>query len=508
MKIYHHLLDNNKRFFIIFYFLITIYYFFNCFLLNDYEILFMDERLIVDDIYNVWLLDDTFNRFTNIDNSILKNLLILLTEFSYGGDLRYGRLWSNIFTLIVGPLTYISDHVVISGVRILNLAILNLSFYLLSKSFIEKKYFWISLVAFYSLPGVEFLILIPKPDVFALLSTALGLFYFQKDKIFLSIFFLSVATFLKFNFLIILVFFLLHFFLRAQNKINFTLKTTFLAYLSLLVVNPILLVPPIKFLNLQLPNFYQKYFEWILSQGSYGQQQLISIDFFKNWLKTISNFYLLPTSINFIIFMIFILFLISLTNKIYKSEDVTPKLFLIIFYFYMFFYLFFIERQFIWYITVPILFLTITVFRNNIDMKRKLDKIFSFNLILFLILGNLSNIQNHYENKSFQANYKLGYQEIDNKDSAINLVNEIVKQIEIIYMEEVSKDKNIVYWNPNLFIPRNKVTYSSHFEVREYWGSENLEKILIEADFYVTNTDLYLDNVNKIKINNFYIFFD
>ena len=44
MKIYHHLLDNNKRIFIIFYFLITIYYFFNCFLLNDYEIL--TSRLI------------------------------------------------------------------------------------------------------------------------------------------------------------------------------------------------------------------------------------------------------------------------------------------------------------------------------------------------------------------------------------------------------------------------------------------------------------------------------
>ena len=120
----------------------------------------------------------------------------------------------------------------------------------------------------------------------------------------------------------------------------------------------------------------------------------------------------------------------------------------------------------------------------------------------------MSNIQVHYENKSFQANYKLGYQQIDNKDSAINLVNEIVKQIEIIYSEEDFKDKNIVYWNPNLFIPRNKVTYLSNFEVREYWGSENLEIILNEADFYVTNTDLYLDNVNKIKINNYFIFFD
>ena len=64
-----------------------------------------------------------------------------------------------------------------------------------------------------------------------------------------------------------------------------------------------------------------------------------------------------------------------------------------IFYFYMFFYMFFIKAIYL-VLTVPVLFLTITVFRN-IDMKRKLDKIFSFNLILFLILGNLSNIQVH-----------------------------------------------------------------------------------------------------------------
>ena len=74
------------------------------------------------------------------------------------------------------------------------------------------------MVALYSLPGVEFLILIPKPDVLALLSTALGLFYFQKDKIFLSIFFLSVATFLKINFFIILIFFYYTFFYGQKIK--------------------------------------------------------------------------------------------------------------------------------------------------------------------------------------------------------------------------------------------------------------------------------------------------
>ena len=32
----------------------------------------MDERIIIDDIYNVWLFDDVFNRFINIENNFFK----------------------------------------------------------------------------------------------------------------------------------------------------------------------------------------------------------------------------------------------------------------------------------------------------------------------------------------------------------------------------------------------------------------------------------------------------
>ena len=64
---------------------------------NNYEVLFIDERMLVDDIYNIWLLDDVFNRFDEVDNILFKNLLIFFIEFAYGGDLRYGRLWSNFF---------------------------------------------------------------------------------------------------------------------------------------------------------------------------------------------------------------------------------------------------------------------------------------------------------------------------------------------------------------------------------------------------------------------------
>ena len=50
-----------------------------------------------------------------------KKILIFFIEFSYGGDLRYGRLWSNIFTLIIGPFSLISDQATITAARIFNI---------------------------------------------------------------------------------------------------------------------------------------------------------------------------------------------------------------------------------------------------------------------------------------------------------------------------------------------------------------------------------------------------
>ena len=118
-----HLIDNNNKILKPIFFSILIFYIYQAFKLNNYETLFIDERLLIDDIYNIWFLDDYYNRFVNIENGVYKNLLIFITEIAYGGDLRYGRLWSNIFTLIVGPLTFISDHFVITFTRIINIGI-------------------------------------------------------------------------------------------------------------------------------------------------------------------------------------------------------------------------------------------------------------------------------------------------------------------------------------------------------------------------------------------------
>ena len=87
----------TKYVFIALLFIIIFFYIFNSFYLNEYEILFIDEKLIIDDIYNIWLIDDVFGRYDNVNNNYLKSILIIFTELSYGGDLRYGHLWSNYF---------------------------------------------------------------------------------------------------------------------------------------------------------------------------------------------------------------------------------------------------------------------------------------------------------------------------------------------------------------------------------------------------------------------------
>ena len=73
--------------------------------LNSYEMLTVDERIAINDIYNVWILDNEFNRYPNIDNEFLKNLVLVVTELAYGGDLRYGRLWSNLYIVLIGPFS-------------------------------------------------------------------------------------------------------------------------------------------------------------------------------------------------------------------------------------------------------------------------------------------------------------------------------------------------------------------------------------------------------------------
>ena len=59
-----------------------IFYFVNNLKNNIYEVLFIDERMLIDDIFNVWLVEDLYNRFSNISNQSLKNILIIVSQFA------------------------------------------------------------------------------------------------------------------------------------------------------------------------------------------------------------------------------------------------------------------------------------------------------------------------------------------------------------------------------------------------------------------------------------------
>ena len=183
-----------------------IFYFVNNIKNNIYEVLFIDERMLIDDIYNVWLLEDLYNRFLSISNQTIKNILIIFIELAYGGDLRYGRLWSNFFTILVGPTTFISDTVVILFSRFINSLLFFTGAYYLSRNLVDKKYLWISVFTIYSLPAVEYFHRIPKPDTLLILFVAISLKYLTDQRYYHSIFFLAIASFIKVNTFIIFFF--------------------------------------------------------------------------------------------------------------------------------------------------------------------------------------------------------------------------------------------------------------------------------------------------------------
>ena len=79
------------------------------------------------------------------------------------------------------------------------------------------------------------------------------------------------------------------------------------------------------------------------------------------------------------------------------------------------------------------------------------------------MLGAQSNSFIFIEQKKFRANGDYGYQGIDSPVVAEKQIQKIIQIIENIYKNNDQLNNNLVYWNPNLFMPRNHVTYESFF---------------------------------------------
>ncbi len=502
-KLFFHLFDSNNKFYKFSYIPIVFFYVYYAFKFNEYEIIFMDERVIIDDIYNIWLLDDAYGRYSDVTNTTLKNFLILATEVSYGGDLRYGRLWSNIFTLFIGPFTFFGDTLVVTISRIFNILLYFISIWILGELFIKKTYRWFFLLAMYSLPGVDILHRFPKPEVVALLFTVIALYFFKKNEYFKTIFFLGIASFVKINFGLFSLLMFIRLLINSSEKLTFTIKSGFIGILSMVIVNPILLIPPVKFENFELPNFYKNYLNWLLSQGSYGQEEVFSISYASGWIREIGRVFAIPNGLSGIFVLLIIILALYAGINALNAEDEISVLFIVSFFTYFIFYLFFIERSFIWYLNFPFVLLVISIFRN---VKKNSSNRLIIILILLVLGGLVGNINRHYSDKKFVANYELGYENISSSEDAILQIDLVISKLQDLYEENPQFDKKLVFWNPNLFLPRQGVTYSNSFYVRENWGS-NIDEILLTSDFYVTNENIDSINVKSESIGNYIIYF-
>ena len=502
-KLFFHLFDSNNKFYKFSYIPIVFFYIYYAFKFNEYEIIFMDERVIIDDIYDIWLLDDAYGRYSDVKNSILKKFLILVTEVSYGGDLRYGRLWSNIFTLFIGPFTFFGDTLVITVSRIFNILLYFISIWILGELLIKKTYRWFFLLAMYSLPGVDTLHRFPKPEVVALLFTVIALYFFKKNEYFKTIFFLGIASFVKINFGLFSLLMFIRLLINSSEKLTFTIKSGFIGILSMVIVNPILLIPPVKFENFELPNFYKNYLNWLLSQGSYGQEEVFSITYASGWIREIGRVFAIPNGLSGIFVLLIIILALYAGINALNAEDEISVLFIVSFFTYFIFYLFFIERSFIWYLNFPFVLLVISIFRN---VKKNSSNRLIIILILLVLGGLVGNINRHYSDKKFVANYELGYENISSSEDAILQIDLVISKLQDLYEENPQFDKKLVFWNPNLFLPRQGVTYSNSFYVRESWGS-NIDEILLTSDFYVTNENIDSINVKSESIGNYIIYF-
>lgn len=471
-----------------------------------YEVLFIDERMLIDDIYNVWLMEDIYGRFLSIQNQTIKNIFVVLIELAYGGDLRYGRLWYNLFIILAGPATFISDTAVIVFSRVLNASIFFLGSYLISKFVVGKKHLWTSVFLIYSLPAVEYFLRVPKPDALVMLFAAFGFKYLIKKNYYLAIFLFAIASFIKITAFFLFVFVWIYMFLNSGiDRLSFTIKSGMTSLLSMFVVNPILIIPPLTFGSIELPNFFKIYVNWLATQGSNGDEIGISISNISLWFQELSIFYRVNNNIIFSV--TFVVLVLAIASQILKSSDELSNYLLLTFILFILFYFLLIERAWTHYLHLPFTLLAIAYLRTL--KSKNLSLIVMFFIISIGTVGNYSNMDRYLNDKTFNMNTRLNYESVTTEDDAEKLINKIISEISNIYSKNSYLTKNLVYWHPDLITPRNKVTYIDKFYVREYWGDKNeVNFALQEADFFVTYTNYNeSDDVIEINIENFYIYY-
>ena len=449
---------------------------FIAFFQNSYELLFTDERIIINDIYNVWNLDNEFDRYGNVNNQALKNVLLIITEIVYGGDLRYGRIWSNIFIFLLGPFSLLNDQVLITAVRVFTIFIYFISINLLINLFLDKNLKWFYLLVFYCIPGAFYFNIVPKPDPFVILFVALALLSIKKENFNWALFLLGVATGVKIVGIFALALIVMYLLLtnKIKVKISSFFKILIIPWCGLVFANPILLIPPLNIGS--LPNFYKIYYNWINSQSLYGQEERFNINHLTLWSDSIS----LQFSFNLLKNSIFTFFLMTIVLyaafQLAKNKQYLILTIMTIGISHLLFIFLSVERQWLMYLNFSFIFIFIGLifFITNTSKRKYLLIIFLFFTVIPTGIYNL--------NDSFSTKNLDDTTDIQDIELVINKINNLYKL--------KSNSFNIVYWDPQYGMARNNVTHIGSFEIKEHWEYNNLNDTLQKSDFYVTKVSI------------------
>lgn len=462
----------------------------NIFIKLEYIFLFVDERQLIDDIYNVFFFNDEFERFANVSNSFIKKTLILFSEIIIGGNLDYGRLWNNMFVFICAPFFFFSDSLPIIIERLLLVLIVYFSLFYFSRHFVIKKYQ--SLFVLFSLgaPGIFYVLNPPKPDALVLLVLFIAIKFLFKDENYNRGFiFLGISIGIKLSSLLP-AFLLAAYLIYPLNKINDikkAIRAILYTILGIIIAQPAIIIP--------YPPITRRIISQVKAAIFYDQESVNSSLFesIDNWIFSLEDIF----SINRYILIFFYFFLVfELFINLYKKTNLKESYFLLFFCSSVMFHTVLITRVWTYYLMIPFVFLGCYFFLTLPNKKSKVSKLtLSFYLILSLS-GLFTNISN-------QINY--GFEE--NKAWTSNLY-ESLDFIENMYIN-LDSPYNLVYWDPDYYFPKQKITYDAKFKVLENWDNDQeLNPLRDKVDFIVTREEFSTGiNYSKKSIGDLNIYF-
>lgn len=448
----------------------------------NYIYLHIDERQLIDDIYNVYFFNDEFGRFDNLQEGFLKKTLIFFTEILLGGNLDYGRIWNNIFVLFCAPFFSVNNTLPILIERFVVIILFSITFIFISIKFIEKKNRIFFVIFCFSFPSIFYILNPPKPDILMILAIFIATnFIFFKDDLNKGFIFFGIAIGVKITALIpafatgIL---LIYPFARINTFRKFLLAN-FYTLLGTIIAQPAILLP--------VPGLQKRIINSVLAASKYDQSNIASQNIYSldNWINTLAKFYNLNSWLIIVFFVIS--FAIILKNSITKIFTVN-EYFLVISMLYLLIFFLFIDRNWLYYLILPFIYLNLYIFRSFKEEKIFLDKFFIFIFFILVFSGIHTNLLN-IQNRNFVIN---NYWE--------NNLLEALEYIDTSYIDMNNKNY-LVLWDPEYYFPKNKITYLGDYEVIENWQqTEELQPLFENADFIVTTRKFNTDNYFNVKI--------